>query len=227
MRSESVGQEVSDSLKPSNIGLCTGGTARIRAVVIAALLLALVAPAAAQSATQPELRPGDQWSFAAFYTVPSTTPNRLWRITGISPAGIEGTENGEPLLLTHDLNVMDSPRVRESNPRLLSFPLVVGKRWEYESNWEFKPKGSKGHYRVTVVVVAYEKVSVPAGEFEAFKLLAREALSGTSPIGTAYSGEATRTYWYAPSARAVVKSISHNPYLGSSEVQLVSMELRP
>lgn len=31
----------------------------------------------------------------------------------------------------------------ESNPKALSVPLEVGRRWRYTSEWLFKPKGSK------------------------------------------------------------------------------------
>lgn len=199
----------------------------IRDLFIAATLLALARSAVAQVADQPTVRAGDVWKFVAYYAVPSVTPNRIWRVTAVTSEGIEGTEDGEPLRLTRDLNVIDSPRTRESNPRLLVFPLAVGKQWQFESDWEFKPKSSKGTYSVNVEVVSYEKVSVVAGEFEAFKLVARETLGGTSPLGTKYVGQATRTYWYAPTARAVVKSVSHNPYLGSATAELVAVELRP
>jgi hypothetical protein len=196
------------------------------ALLLVALAL-LTQETAAQSADRPRVKAGDVWRFAAYYTVPSTAPNRVWQITAVTATRIEGTEDGELLSLTHDLNVVESSRTRESNPRLLAFPLKVGKQWQFESEWEFKPKASKGSYVVNVAVTAYEKVSVPAGVFDAFKLVARETLSGTSPIGTKYAGEATRTYWYAPAARAVVKSVSHNPYLGTATVELVGMELRP
>jgi hypothetical protein len=125
------------------------------------------------------------------------------------------------------LNVIESPRDKQSNPKLLAFPLAVGKRWQYETDWVFKPKGSNGKATIDVVVIAYERVTVPAGEFDAFKLTSRETLAGTSPIGSEYAGETTRTYWYAPAARAIVKSVSHNPYLGPSTVELVSVQLRP
>jgi hypothetical protein len=148
-------------------------------------------------------------------------------VISVTGAGIEGTENGEPLRLTPELNVVESPRTRETNPRLLAFPLEVGKRWNYVSDWDFKPKGAKGSAAVEVQVVAYEKVSVVAGEFDAFKLIARERLSGTSPVGSRYEGEAIRTYWFAPLARAIVKSVSLNPYLGPSTVELVGLDLRP
>jgi len=78
-----------------------------------------------------------------------------------------------------------------------------------------------------VVVIGHEKVTVPAGEFDAFKLVAKGGLSGVSPINSQYAGETTTTYWYAPAARTIVKSVSHNPYLGMSTVELVEFQLRP
>jgi len=204
------------------------GSAAPRVFSLLVVALALLAdPALAQKAPQPEVKVGDQWQFAVYCTVPSTTPNRAWVITSVTPDRIEGTENGEPLLLTADLNVLESPRTKESNPKALEFPLEVGKRWQYVSDWVFKPKGSKGRAIVNVTVLGYEKITIPAGEFDAFKLASKESLSGTSPINSQYAGETTRTYWYAPAARAVVKLVSHNPYLGPSSVELVAFNLRP
>ena len=84
-------------------------------------------------------------------------PNRVWVVTSITPTGIEGTENGESLILTPELNVLESPRHKESNPKTLSFPLQVGKRWRYASDWVFKAKGAKGSVIVDVAVVANER----------------------------------------------------------------------
>lgn len=192
------------------------------------LTLSLVSGLAlAQKAELPDVKAGDQWRFAMYYTVPSTTPNRAWVITSVTPRGIEGTENGEPLMLTRELNVLESPRSKESNPKALSFPLEIGKRWRYDSDWVFKPKGSKGSTTVDVTVVGHEKVVVPAGEFDAFRLAAKGSLRGTSPINSQYAGETIETYWYAPMARAIVKSVRHNPYLGTTTVELVDFQLRP
>jgi len=197
---------------------------RFRSTALCARMLALAlmaSPALAQRAAQPEVRVGDQWQFAVYYSVPSAVPNRTWTITSFTPAGIAGTENGEPLLLTPELNVLESPREKHSNPRVLSFPLEVGKQWRYSNDWVFKPKGSNGRALVDVTVTGFERVRVPAGEFEAFKLVSKEALSGTSPIGSQYDAETRMTYWYAPAARAIVKAERHNPYLGRSTVELV------
>jgi hypothetical protein len=162
-----------------------------------------------------------------YYSVPSSKPNRVWVVTSVTPTGIEGTENGEPLILTPELNVLESPRHKESNPKTLSFPLQVGKRWRYASDWRFKAKGAQGSVIFDVAVVGNEKVEVPAGEFDAFKLVAKGNLHGTSPINSQYAGETTTTDWYSPAARAIVKSVHHNPYLGTSTVELVDLQLRP
>jgi hypothetical protein len=129
--------------------------------------------------------------------------------------------------MTPDLNVVDSPTNKQSNPKALSFPLEVGKRWRFASDWLFKPKGSKGSIVVDVEVVAHEKVEVPAGEFEAFKLVSKGRVSGTSPINSQYDAVITTTYWYAAAPRAIVKSVTHNPYLAESTVELVAYQLRP
>src|SRR5262245_18470579 len=194
---------------------------------MAALLLAVLADSAlAQKADRPEVKVGDQWRFAVYYTVPSTAPNRAWVITSVTPVKIEGTDNGELLTMTPELNVLESSQHTDSNPLALSFPLEVGKQWRYATDWFFKPKGSKGSSIVEVVVVGYEKVKVPAGEFDAFKLSSKASLHGRSPINSQYAGEVTRTYWYAPAARAIVKSVSHNPYLGPISVDLVEFQLQ-
>jgi hypothetical protein len=190
--------------------------------------LALLAGSAlAQSTERPSVKVGDQWQFVVYYGTPSKEPNRVWVINSVTPAGIEGTENGEPLMLTPDLNVLESPRHKDSNPKALDFPLEVGKRWRYISDWVFKVKGSTGSSVIDVAVVGHERIMVPAGEFDAFKLVAHGTIRGISGINSQIDGETSATYWYAPVARAVVKAVYHNPYLGTSTVELVEFQLRP
>jgi hypothetical protein len=191
------------------------------------IALAMISAAAiAQRADPPEVKVGDRWQFVVYYTAPSTTPNRTWVVTSVTPTRIEGTENdGEALSLTPELNIIDTPRERTSNMKMLSFPLEVGKSWRYESDWLFKPKGSKGTFVGNVTVVGYERIKVPAGEFEAFKLVDKRFMRGISGIGSVIDAEASLTYWYAPAANAIVKAIHANPYLGPSTIELV--EYRP
>jgi hypothetical protein len=200
----------------------------MRAMLAAVLLLTGLPEAAlAQKAQRPVARVGDQWHFAAYLEVPSRTPNRTWVISSATEDGFAGTENGEPLKLTRELNVLDSPRQTETNPRALSFPLEVGKRWRYASEWLYKFKGSRGTIDVEVVVEAHERVQVPAGTFDAFRLVSKGSLGGHAPSGTFFAGDVTSTYWYAPAARAIVKSATHNPYQGRSHFELVGYSLQP
>jgi hypothetical protein len=228
---QSDGQQLATDLYKGaggDVDMLRCSTAVAQACSMAVLMLAVLADSAlAQKADRPDVKVGDQWQFAVYYTVPSTRPNRAWVITSVTPVGIEGTENGELLTLTPELNVLQSPQHTYSNPLALSFPLEVGKQWRYATDWLFKPKGSKGSSIVDVAVVGYEKVKVPAGEFDAFKLLSKASLHGVSPINSQYAGEVTTTYWYAPVARAIVRSVSHNPYLGPISIDLVEFQLQP
>jgi hypothetical protein len=184
-------------------------------------------PADGQGVDAPNPKVGDRWTFAVYYTVPTSVPSRTWLVTAVSSTGISVSEDGEAVRLTRELNVLESPRARESNPRLLAFPMKVGDRWTYTSDWDFKPKSAHGRAVVDVVVAAHETVKVPAGTFAAFRLTSTETLSGTSPVGSQYAGQVTRTYWYAPTARAIVKSVTRHPYLGPSTVELVDIALQP
>ena len=75
--------------------------------------------------------------------------------------------------------------------------------------------------------VGHEKVSVPAGNFEAFKLMSKSNIRGVSAKNSLIEAEVSSTYWYAPAARAVVKSISRNPYIGVTTVELVKFHAQP
>ena len=58
-------------------------------VAAVAILAAAVIPdfALAQRADRPDVRVGDEWRFAVYYTVPSAVPNRHWVIKSVTPAG--------------------------------------------------------------------------------------------------------------------------------------------
>ena len=195
---------------------------RVFSVVVLALVV-LADPVLAQKADRPNVKVGDQWRFVMS---PSTSPNLAWVVSSITPAGIVGTENGKPLLLSPDLNVLESPRRTDSNRKLLSFPLEVGKAWSYESEYLLKDTGVKGRGDYSVTVLLYEKVRVPAGEFDAFKLESRGSFSGMSRAGPV-SGLTSAMYWYAPAARAIVKEVIDDPSRGRHGYELVEVKLQP
>ena len=182
-------------------------------------------PVLAQSVARPPVKPGDQWQFTVSAGL-TGQQGRTWIVNAVTPAGIEGTENGALLRLTLDLGVLDSPRNAESNPAPLRFPLSVGQRWQYTSNWVSKIRNATGSANYTVAVVAYERIRVPAGDFDAFRIESKADMQGTA-INVQLDADLDAIYWYAPAARAIVKSISTNPYTGTATVELVSYRLQP
>jgi hypothetical protein len=182
----------------------------------------------AQEAPLPRVAVGDRWQHVVYFGERSSVPNRTWVVTRVTPEVIEATENGEPLRLTPELNVLESPARKDSAAHALRFPLRVGARWRYETDSWFKDNNSTARSVVSVEVLAHEKVSVVAGEFDAFKLQATGRFSGRSKGGPGIlAGEFISTYWYAPSVRAIVKATLTSPYRGTSHVELVKAELQP
>jgi hypothetical protein len=168
----------------------------------------------------------DRWSFVVYYGLPATVPNRHWVVVTVTPEAIEATENGQLLRLSPDLNVIESPTRQESNTLTLQFPLTVGRTWTYETDTLFKDNQSTARTATTVRVVAYESVSVIAGQFDAFKLEATGTFTGRSRGGPGLlSGEFKSTYWYAPAAKAIVKSQLWSTYRGAVNTELVEFRL--
>lgn len=199
--------------------------------LLAAMLLEVVlhAPlASAQTAERPLVKAGDVWRFVVYHGQRATTPNRIWRVREVSESEIEATENGEPLRLTPELNVLESPARRDSNTLQLQFPLAVGRQWRYVTDLLFKDNGSTARTSAEVRVLAHEKVQVVAGEFEAFRIFASGRIEGRSRGGPGVlAGTFESTYWYAPSVRAIVKATTTSTYRGTSHLELVDAALRP
>jgi len=100
---------------------------------------------------------------------------------------------------------------------ILEFPLHVGKTWRY-SHKAGKYSGPDITKRTverstTFIVESYEEITVPAGTFQAFKIVATVESESSSPgILTG-----SHMYWYAPEVRQIVKS---------SEYRVGTWELR-
>ncbi len=181
-----------------------------------------------EHAERPNIKAGDRWVFAERADWGKLMNwQRTWVITSVDQGGIVGEENGKPLALTLDLNVIESPREKQTNLRSLDFPLEVGKKWTYEDDYIYfnDPNFGRinGHFKIDVVVAAYERVKVSAGQFDAFKLDARG--TWVSPQGG--PGELHSLYWYAPAAHAVVKAEHQSTYMPNTTSELLEFKLQP
>jgi hypothetical protein len=186
----------------------------------------LTSPALAQTADRPAVKVGDEWQFMQYTVAPIQNPNFVWVITSVTPIVIAGTSNGQPLTLTPDLNIIESPTRKFSDRRQLSFPLAIGKSWNYTTDNHFKDGSGDIRMDARVTVAAYEKVTVRAGQFDAFKLegtgkWVRQAAPDAGAV------EFAETYWYAPSARAIVKQVYRDSRKSEVTFELASLKLQP
>lgn len=172
------------------------------------LVFAFAGLAQAQTVERPVVQVGDQWKFETRdgWTKLSTGLTEKV-ISAVSENRIEVSENGSPAIYTSELNPVDTPQNRFDPPaKVLQFPFLIGSEWSYEGTTLIKAQGVTGRSQYSVKVVGQEKVTVPSGTYDAYKLVM------TGFFTTRSSTNFTRNYWYAPSARAIVKTehISQN-----------------
>lgn len=101
----------------------------------------------------------------------------------------------------------------------LSFPLTVGKSWDFHNIRRFT--GGSLDVRGTSKVVAFERVTVAAGSFDAYKIKTRGI--NAKQLERMYSAPFTNTFWYAPSVKRIIKW-DYALYLGH-EAQIQTKEL--
>jgi class 3 adenylate cyclase len=104
--------------------------------------------------------------------------------------------------------IFDGEWVKDAKPHadLYRFPLFVGKK--YKSKYFYNSEGWSGKISRTVVVKSFENVTVPAGTFEAFKIITkRKGLKDT--------------FWYSPKLRLNTKRKKIHHLAGESTIELI------
>lgn len=95
----------------------------------------------------------------------------------------------------------------QSKTPFLSWPLKVGKKWTYESDWK-NSEGTPMKTSMKVEVVSYGDEVVLAGMFKAYKIEYKGTI--TNAIGG--SAEIHEVYWYAPALKANIKKMQDDGY---------------
>jgi hypothetical protein len=123
--------------------------------------------------------------------------------------GSLGFWNGTDTVLVSN----NSDRNQSSTP-FRDWPLKVGKKWKYESEW----KNAEGTAMITsqdVEVVSYGEVVVLAGRFMAYKI----EHVGTFTNTKSGSGKMNDTYWYSPALKMNIRHVQDDGY-GSYVLEL-------
>jgi len=207
-------RKILDFVLPVALAICASG--------LHGSALAQTSAASPPKAERPEIKVGDKWVSACTYGLKKF--NSVSVVTSVDQSGIKATTDGGAVTLTLDLNIVDSPELSFSEHlHRYSFPLEVGKQWTATHNFVNHENGDTGSEKTTVKVVSYEKVRVPAGEFDAFKL---EWKSRWTDKANA-TGTTEMTYWYAPAVRAVVKSDRSRHWDPDLHCELTEFQLQP
>jgi hypothetical protein len=209
---------------------------RLAPPVALAALFALLAgcaapgPAGSGAAVEaPTFRSGDRW----VYRVHSGWANPLvfdetWTVTAAGPAGIDFSVVGQgpgvderrterwsaPGLVTQGA-LFDSETRRFDAPlELYRFPLQAGQRWDQRVGNFNEFTNRAGIISRTVQVVGFEKVTVPAGTFDALRLQVFITLDD----GEFWRWPTRCTYevWYAPAVRGIVRERKRAGYVEKS-----------
>ena len=179
----------------------------------------------APKAEAPQIRVGDRWKQEQKDKRTGNRESETTRtVIAVTQTAIEGTENNGKFSMTSELNPVESTStVVTGEPRFLNFPLEVGKKWSFKFNFSNKTNEGKGRVQLDAEVLAYEKVTVAAGSFDAFRI---EAKGYWNNVATRGNGRSKSTYWYAPTARTVVRTDYEDGYNNWTR-ELVEYQLQP
>lgn len=176
-----------------------------RFISFSLLTIGVAAAQAAEVADMPVPKAGDKWTYHRTRDLPRSEDHLSRTVTEVSPTrgyiAIRG--DGVPIKFDGAGNEIDQ-RGPEYCEERLKFPMSVGSKWTHDRTLGMVP-GKVGPQEVlghaTWEVEAFEKVSVPAGTFDCFRVSGTEYLLNAVAVGHAFT-----TYWYCPSIRGVAKS---------------------
>ncbi len=177
-------------------------------VGIVVLLLAVGVSAGAdvpQSVSLPTWAVGDMW----VYQLPDVNVV-TWTVIGADADGYTATTSrGTPLqaltvkiprnLDWTTLTATDGSRIQRDQGSL-RFPMTVGSSWPATH-----PSVLDTVWQDTYTVTAYEKVTVPAGTFDAFRIEGTESNLSKGQARSVVSGTGHFTVWYASEVKWHIK----------------------
>jgi hypothetical protein len=154
---------------------------------------------------------GDSWSFD--YVINGKVATETWTVTQI--LGDEVTTSPAKKTFIHDaiftrdgqllasMSPYTKERITYGAYRSLHFPLMAGEKWASDVTLAGETFTADGQFQWRAI--GWEKVRVPAGEFNAMKVEMTSAFKGSTNQGISFSGTGKETRWYAYDVRSWVK----------------------
>ena len=164
-----------------------------------------------ENANRPDVHVGDLWSWQHTNGLADEKDyTSIEDVLEVSDSEIKtrervkGKPNSSVAAFTREWNPVDVVTARyDPFLRELSFPLQVGKKWDASADKMLFSSGKHGKFLLKGEVLALEKVTVPAGTFDAYKITLH--VDATVSDEDANIGNTLVTIWYAPAVKRYVK----------------------
>ena len=156
-----------------------------------------------QQPTVNDYRIGEKWTWKWSRTVDGEVKAEgedIQEVVGYN--GVLGIWNGVD---TVPISTILGPE-QDSTP-FRDWPLYVGKKWKYESEWE-NNEGTKGKTSQDVEIVSFEELNVLAGKFMAYRI----EYKGIVTNSRGFKGEMSDTWWYSPDIKNYIKHVNNDGY---------------
>jgi hypothetical protein len=183
-------------------------------LVFALAAAALVAAPALRAqgailAERPELRIGDSWTYVVTESLSKRSGKVTVEVRSKEPqwyvvrrtAEFDGPPTTESRRRSFDLNALATVNGQQSDSGTLQFPLVQGKAWTVKSEL-WRSEYGYGYRDMTYSVVGKERITVPAGTFDTIRI---KGEGRTVNEQLRMSDQTSRSLWYAPAIRAVIR----------------------
>ncbi len=186
-------------------------------------------PPGAKLAQAPDVKPGSWWQYKTRrgqfkITLKKVRDNKFIIVDSRRPDTEQIYSKGWNPVSTI-LPGSENPRTRKPHATRFSFPLWPGKKWR--ENFSFEGTGRSdlevfGTGDVEGKVLGWEKIKVPAGQFQALKVSTeRVVLMEGLPGGQTIDNTVKAIYWYAPAVQRWIKR-----QIGRGITELSSYELK-
>ena len=185
-----------------------------------ALQVAFAKPSATapRRAEPPSLSPGDRWTYRRIDVSTGESRSSRYEIATIEGREVLGVSADRfdtewALLFSKGDGLRFEPRA----PRMV-WPMALGA----EAKVEYRVLGSKDYpewtVEATIRVVGLERVTVPAGSFDTFRVEVSGRYHQTRANGRSGSGTFKNVYWYSPEVkREVLRELESVKWDGSIE----------
>jgi hypothetical protein len=208
---------------------------RFALVFALAALAACAAPIAsppgtassAPAASAPQVKVGDYWDYAV-HDGWTKLPRGIYRyqVVRVDPAGVVVQLSNDGKLLDtlvyapgwngRELPLTNTQRFRyDPTYTAYDYPLEPGKRWHSVLRSTDVVTGRTFNTHVSGRVIGWERVRVPAGEFEALKI-ERSVFAGNME-GYRTQEEIAEIDWYVPSVRRAVRTSANSQHFDTSQ----------